>query len=70
MKQWSIFFKGEFGQYVIEIWNEQQIINSFYKYWSTKMLMNGDDDISRQRCINDWCLIHSAVEQKPFEKRQ
>jgi len=62
-KNYTIAFPGEFGQHVQETWNENQIIESYYKYWSIKMIESGNgDDISRERCIEDWCVIHWAEE--------
>ena len=65
MKRWSITFPGEFGQDVVETWTEDQIIESYYKYWSTKMIENSlNSEISRERCIEDWCVVHWAWECK------
>ena len=65
MKRWSITFPGEFGQDVVETWTEDQIIESYYKYWSTKMIENNlNSEISRERCIEDWCVVHWAWESK------
>ena len=67
MKYYEIVFPGEYGQHVTEIWSEDQIIKAYYKYWSTKMIEAGKgDDISRERCIEDWCTVHWAIEvEKP-----
>jgi len=63
MKYWTIVFNGEFDQYVQETWSEDQIIKSYYSYWSQKMIMAGlADDISTQRCIEDWAVVHWAQE--------
>jgi len=63
MKYYTIWFPGEFGQHVQETWNEYQIIASYYTYWSTKMIQAGKgDDISRERCIEDWIVVHWAAE--------
>jgi hypothetical protein len=65
MKRWSITFPGEFGQDVVETWTEDQIIQSYYTYWSTKMIESGHrDEISREMCIEDWCVVHWAWETK------
>lgn len=64
-KRWSISFPGEFGQDVVETWTEEQILKSYYIYWSTKMIENGlGNDISKERCIEDWCVVHWAWEVK------
>jgi hypothetical protein len=62
-KRWSITFPGEFGQDVVETFTEEQILKSYYTYWSTKMIENGKgDDISKEKCIEDWCTVHWAWE--------
>ena len=66
MKYYSICFPGEYGQDVVETWSEDQIIESYYKYWATKMIEVGKGDITRERCIEDWCIVHWAIEvEKP-----
>ena len=67
MKYYTIAFPGEFGQHVQETWNEEQIIKSYYTYWSTKMIQAGAGGvISRERCIEDWCVVHWATETDEF----
>lgn len=63
MKYWTIVFPGEHGQHVQETWSEDQIIESYYSYWHQKMVMNlQHGDLSRDRCIEDWCVVHWATE--------
>lgn len=64
MKSYTIVFPGEYGQAVQETWTENQIINYYFKYWSQRMIMAGkpEIDISRENCINDWCVVHWAQE--------
>mgnify|MGYP006975172243 CR=1 FL=1 len=63
MKYYTIAFPGEFDQQVQETWTEDQIIKSYYRHWSTNMILAGKgDDITRERCIEDWCAVHQAVE--------
>ena len=70
MKYWTIVFPGEFGQHVQETWSEDQIIESYYKYWYGKMVeSNNHDKISRELCIDDWCVVHWAEETDEFGKR-
>ena len=67
MKYYTIAFPGEFGQHVQETWTEEQIIKSYYTYWYTKMIQAGHgDDASRERCIEDWCVVHWAKETDEF----
>jgi hypothetical protein len=63
VKYWTIVFPGEFDQHVQETWSEDQIIKSYYTYWFTKMIEAGKGDIAtRERCIEDWCVVHWACE--------
>lgn len=64
MKYWTIAFPGECGQHVVETWSEDQIIKSYYGYWVGKMIQNvgAQADLGRNRCIEDWCAVHWAVE--------
>mgnify|MGYP003338562724 FL=1 len=67
MKYWTIVFEGEWDQLVRETWSEDQIIESYYKYWSTCNLINDpQSDISREHCIEDWIVVHWAVETDEF----
>jgi hypothetical protein len=68
MKYFNIAFPGEFDQHVVETWSEDQIIKSYYPYWSQKMIESGHgDELTRERCIDDWCVVHWAVEvAEPF----
>ena len=67
MKYWTIVFPGEYGQHVQETWSEEQIIESYYKYWSGKMFLNGKGiDVSKANCIEDWKVIHWATETDEF----
>jgi hypothetical protein len=43
-----------------ETLSEQEILNQYYHYWATKMIANGRQDISEEKCIQDWCLVHWA----------
>lgn len=63
MKYYTIAFPGEFGQHVVETWSEDQIIESYYTYWAQKMVMNvPSSNLSKESCIEDWCVVHWAVE--------
>lgn len=64
VKYWTIVFPGEHGQHVQETWSEDQIIKSYYSYWAQRMIMNhsNGDILGRERCIEDWIVVHWAVE--------
>jgi len=67
MKYYTIAYPGEFGQHVQETFSEDQIIKSYYSYWFMKMCQaNKNGLISRERCIDDWIVVHWAVETDPL----
>ena len=70
MKYWTIAFPGEYGQHVVETWSEEQIIESYYPYWAQKMVMNKpNSNLSKESCIDDWCVVHWAVETDQWGKK-
>lgn len=63
MKYWTIAFPGECGQHITETWTEDQILSSYYNYWCERMIEAGKrDEISTDRCIDDWVVVHWAKE--------
>lgn len=63
MKYYQISFPGEFGQDVLETWSEKQILDSYYRYWCTRMIQNVSAPVLDEKmCIDDWCAVHWAVE--------
>jgi len=67
MKYWTIAYMGEHGQLVCETFSEEQIIKSYFGYWSSRMTEAGKSDlINHQDCISDWCVVHWAVESDEF----
>ena len=67
MKYYSISFPGEYGQHVEEVWSTKQILDSYYAYWCSKMIKSqAAPNLDADRCIDDWCTIHWAIEvEKP-----
>jgi len=46
-----------------ETLSEQEILDQYYDYWSSKMILpwfNDNEDISKEKCIEDWCIVHWA----------
>jgi len=70
MKYYTIAFPGECGQHVQETWSEDQIIQSYWIHWFTKMVESGAvGELTRERCIDDWRVVHWAVETDEFGNR-
>ena len=69
MKYWTIAYPGEYGQHVVETFNEDQIIAHYFKHWCLRMIEAGHgDEVSRERCIDDWKVVHWAQETDQFGK--
>ncbi len=68
MKYYTISFPGECGQHVTETWSEEQLLKStYYKLWVFKMVeANLHTRISNEQFIDDWRVIHWAVETDEF----
>ena len=67
MKFYTICYPGEYNQHVQETFSEDQIIESYYGYWKDKMLVIGKESLTtRERCIEDWIVVHWAVETDEF----
>jgi len=46
-----------------ETLTEQDILDQYFEYWANCMIkMNKTNLISFERCIEDFCVIHGAVE--------
>lgn len=70
IKYYTISFPGEFGQHVVETWSTTQILDSYFRYWCTKMIESGHgDQVSEEQCIDDWCVVHWAVETDQFGRK-
>jgi hypothetical protein len=47
---------------VVEILTEEEILATYWDYWSGKMKEIGREaEATRERCIEDWCVIHWAT---------
>lgn len=70
MKYWTIAFPGERGQNVVETWSEKQILDSYFPYWCEMMVKSGKGDfVNEADCIDDWCVVHWAVETDEWGNR-
>lgn len=63
MKIYEIAYPDENNNDIVERLTEDQIIEQYYTYWSTKMIQNcPNEPITRERCIEDWVTVHWAIE--------
>ena len=45
---------------------EQEVLDDFWNYWYAKMITKygeGDELITKENCIHDWCTMHGAWER-------
>ena len=63
MKYYKIGYVGKWGQDVVEIYSEQQILASYFPYWTEMMVKAGKGDfVNDKDCIGDWTVVNWAVE--------
>ena len=63
MKLYEIAYPDEHNNDVVEILTEEEILATYWNYWSVKMKEIGREaEATRERCIEDWCVIHWASE--------
>ena len=61
MKLYEIAYPDENNNDIVEVLTEDEIIAQYWEYWSGKMKEIGREaDITRERCIEDWSVIHWA----------
>jgi hypothetical protein len=63
MKLYEIAYPDEYNNDVVEILTEEEILATYWNHWSGKMKEIGREaEATRERCIEDWCVIHWASE--------
>lgn len=67
MKYYTIQYPDENDINVTETLSEDQIIALYWDYWYNNMCQAlgkdvVDSEYTKQDCIQDWCIIHWAVE--------
>lgn len=51
------------------VMSEKEILDEYYDYWCSKMREVGkEEEISQQKCIEDWCVIHWALPEQIYRK--
>lgn len=70
LKYWTISYPDEFGNHVEETLSEEEILESYWWWWYPKMCEKFgaeyvDAQYTKQDCIDDWVVVHWAVESKP-----
>lgn len=65
MKVWEISYPDEKYGNITECYTEDGIIKLYYDEWVQQMVKSGKyNDLTRQKCIDDWVTIHWATEIK------
>lgn len=65
MKYYSFSEPGENDlQFVKTVMSEKEILDEYWNYWTDRMKQGGfANQISKERCIEDWCMIHWASQE-------
>lgn len=69
MRYWTIAYPDRDGTDVIETLSEDEILKEYWDYWYGRMCEKFgkeyvDANYSKQDCIDDWTVVHWAVESK------
>lgn len=67
MKYYSVAYPDEDGNDVVETLSEQDILDEYWEYWSSRMIKKYgqeyfDTTFSVKECIEDWIVVHWAWE--------
>ena len=67
MKYQTISYPDEDGNDITETLSEAEILRDYWDYWYGKMCEkfgkeHVDANFTRQDCIDDWIVVHWAVE--------
>jgi hypothetical protein len=67
MRFWTVYYPAkhptlDINLDVAETLSEEQILDEYWEYWKGRMTeVNKTELISKERCIEDWCVTHWAV---------
>lgn len=69
MRYWTIAYPDENGNDVVETLSDDEIIKQYWDYWYGRMCdkfgkEHVDTNYCKQDCIDDWTIVHWAVESK------
>ncbi len=63
MRKFGFYEYDNMDDYDYIILTEDEIIDSYWDYWTTQMKKVGKEDkINKENCIIDFCVIHWAQE--------
>lgn len=71
MKYYSYVEPGDNDLEVTKIvMSEEEILKDYWDYWADRMREAGlSKEISKQKCIEDFCVIHWATEEEIYRFR-
>ena len=70
MRYWTICYPAphptqDFDMDVWETLSDQEVLDSYWDYWSAKMLEKGpNDSCTFENCITDWTIEHWAARNR------
>lgn len=63
MRKFGFYEYDNVDDYDYIILTEDEIIKSYWEYWTTQMKKVGKEDkINKENCIMDFCTVHWAQE--------
>lgn len=70
MKYWTIAYPDENDNDVVETLSEDEILAEYWNYWYGRMCEKFgkeyvDANYTKSDCIDDWTVLHWAVESTP-----
>ena len=66
MRYWTICYPAPHPtqDFDIDVWetlSDQEILDYYWDWWSSKMIAEGpNDSCTFENCIIDWCIVHWA----------
>lgn len=69
LRKWTIAYPDTDGSDIEETLTENDIIATYYPYWSKRMIMKVGTDVfqkcyTTEDCIQDWVVVHWAIPVK------
>lgn len=70
MRYWTIAYPDIDGKDCTETLSDEEILKEYWDYWYGKMCAkfgkeHVDSNYSKLDCIDDWVIVHWAIESKP-----
>jgi hypothetical protein len=70
LKHWRIVYPGGEGEDCYDILSDKDILDIYFAKWFAMYAGSGHvvPVDAEQRCIDDWVMLHSAIEEIEYEQ--